>query len=397
MDVVVLAAPCHHQGMSGAELYSASTFRLKVANDLEIRPIIHFEPEEYQVSPEDFVYDFRGAEWLKLCEIMPAIRELGTPRIGGESLNRFSRFATPEEYSDALVASIAVETSAQLFRVGEDVIGRIVLEYLIYGLTESMEDEEFEFRIAGMLDRWGFSILSHLPAGEGWSVALHIPGDYLTLADLSRFVDELCTVAFIPVPVGGDLRSRQIARGLLLAGRPEALVGMAECAWMDAKSQGYDLDSEIGRIELARDVARFANSEAGGFVALGLRTRRRGGRDVIVKTSLLEPDDRTPERYRSVIDARVYPAVRGLFIEQILVGDRAAIIIDVPSQAEHDKPFLVHGAIVEGRAEGSFISIVRRRGEESINIAPAAIHAMLVSGRRALEGSAAETGSTLER
>jgi hypothetical protein len=42
--------------------------------------------------------------------------------------------------------------------------------------------------------------------------------------------------------------------------------------------------------------------------------------------------------------------------------DGMLILIDVPPQPEELKPFLVHGAIVDGRAEGAFVSIVRRRG-----------------------------------
>jgi len=44
------------------------------------------------------------------------------------------------------------------------------------------------------------------------------------------------------------------------------------------------------------------------------------------------------------------------------------MLIDIPPQPEELKPFLVHGAIVDGRIEGAFISIVRCRGESSIPI-----------------------------
>jgi hypothetical protein len=42
------------------------------------------------------------------------------------------------------------------------------------------------------------------------------------------------------------------------------------------------------------------------------------------------------------------------------------IVIDVPPQPEELKPFLVHGAVVDGKAEREFISIVRRQGDEAI-------------------------------
>jgi hypothetical protein len=60
------------------------------------------------------------------------------------------------------------------------------------------------------------------------------------------------------------------------------------------------------------------------------------------------------------------------------------VLIDVPPQPEELKPFLVHGAIVNGRIEGAFISIVRRRGESSIPITAPMIHSTLAAGRALL-------------
>jgi hypothetical protein len=60
------------------------------------------------------------------------------------------------------------------------------------------------------------------------------------------------------------------------------------------------------------------------------------------------------------------------------------ILIDVPPQPEELKPFLVHGAIVDGEAQGAFISIVRRRGDGSIPVTAPMIHSMLAAGRALL-------------
>jgi hypothetical protein len=57
------------------------------------------------------------------------------------------------------------------------------------------------------------------------------------------------------------------------------------------------------------------------------------------------------------------------------------MLIDIPPQPEELRPFLVHGAIVNGRVEGAFISIVRRRGESSIPITAPMIHSTLAAGR----------------
>ena len=68
-------------------------------------------------------------------------------------------------------------------------------------------------------------------------------------------------------------------------------------------------------------------------------------------------------------------------------------LIDVPPQPEELKPFLVHGAIVDGRVEGTFISIVRRRGEASIPMTAPMIHAQIAAGRALLRGDTRPGGT----
>jgi hypothetical protein len=74
-----------------------------------------------------------------------------------------------------------------------------------------------------------------------------------------------------------------------------------------------------------------------------------------------------------------------LSVSQIPVVGGHIVLIDVPSQPEEHKPFLVQGAVTtDGKVEGGFISIVRRRGEDSIPITAVAIHATLSAGRALL-------------
>ena len=177
----------------------------------------------------------------------------------------------------------------------------------------------------------------------------------------------------------------------MTAGRPELLVGLPESRWLDAKSQGYDLQTDHGRIELAQDIARFANSDSDGLLVIGLRTRKAGGGEIISKTSpSLDPFD--TGRYHRAIDGRLFPPVQGLIIRNTpapMSGGRVGymLAVYVPAQPEEMKPFLVHGAIVRGKVEGAFISIVQRRGEHSIPITAPAIHATLAAGRALLRRS----------
>jgi hypothetical protein len=178
--------------------------------------------------------------------------------------------------------------------------------------------------------------------------------------------------------------------GLVRAGRADLLIGMTESDWLECKSQAPPIDTDAGRIELAQDVARFANSDAPALLVIGPVTKRRGGHDTItsIKASPLKYDT---GRFHRAVDQRVFPPIDGLVIENATVGaadgnDGYVMVIFIPAQVEELKPFLVHGAIVAGKVEGAFISIVRRRGEDTIPVRPESIHATLAAGRALLRG-----------
>jgi hypothetical protein len=191
---------------------------------------------------------------------------------------------------------------------------------------------------------------------------------------------------------GGVLEATSTAN-LLRAGRPQLVVGLPESHWFEAKSTAYPIDprngqaSEGAKIELAQDVARFANGDCAALLVIGLRTARQSGIDVVVAPSPVKLGTIQPQQYRDVIDARVYPSISGLTIEQIDLGNgKGLLLIEIPVQPAEYRPFLVHGAIVGSRVEGAFISIVKRRGEGSIPVTASQIHAALAAGVALLRG-----------
>ena len=205
----------------------------------------------------------------------------------------------------------------------------------------------------------------------------------------SRTLDELYVVgqdaiALMEAIRGGPL-TRQTVGDLVRGGHARVLIGQYEGHWLDAKSQHYDLATDRGQISLAQSVTRFCNSEVGGLVVVGMATKRIPGGEEIRSINPFPRDDSMPRRYQQTLERRVFPPPDNLSVESILVGtDKMLILIDVPPQPEELKPFLVHGAIVEGRIEGAFISIVRRRGESSIPITAPMIHSTLAAGRALL-------------
>jgi hypothetical protein len=92
-------------------------------------------------------------------------------------------------------------------------------------------------------------------------------------------------------------------------------------------------------------------------------------------------------KYAQAIDTKVVPPIEDLRVEVIAHGDGDLILIEVPPQSEENKPFLVHGAVIEGKAHGTFFSVVRRRNDEMASTRPANVHANLTVGRAFLRGN----------
>ncbi|GFG65511.1 hypothetical protein MKUB_30010 [Mycobacterium kubicae] len=179
--------------------------------------------------------------------------------------------------------------------------------------------------------------------------------------------------------------NRQIAADLVRAGHVSSLLGQPEGHWLEVKRQHFELPGPVGTIRLAEAVAKFANSELGGLIVIGLAAKKIPGGEVIHRHCPVPIDGKTVKRYRQALEFRLYPPPDRLTIEPIGdPGNLGVILIDIPPQPEELKPFLVHGAIVNGAVEGAFISIVRRRGESSIPTTASMIHSTLAAGRALL-------------
>ena len=143
-------------------------------------------------------------------------------------------------------------------------------------------------------------------------------------------------------------------------------------------------------VELAQDVARFANGDCDSILLIGFKEKKDGKTSRLDRLAPVPLDGIDPDQHRSVIDARVAPPIDGLLVERIDMGnDQGLLLISVPPQPSEIQPYLVHGAVVG-------FSIVRRRGEASIPTTAAQIHAYIVAGKAFLRGGAStqEDGSS---
>jgi hypothetical protein len=167
------------------------------------------------------------------------------------------------------------------------------------------------------------------------------------------------------------------------AGYPSGLIGAKEGEWLEAKSQPWDLDTDFGEIELAQDVARLANA-TGGVIVVGATTRKVDGEETVTQVGGIRPDLFSSHRAKMTIDARVYPPVDGLTVRRVAIKNSSHAIgyVRVPAQDSAVQPFLVHGSIVGRKVEGAFISIVKRRGDQSLSVRAEELHLWLTAGRR---------------
>jgi hypothetical protein len=194
-------------------------------------------------------------------------------------------------------------------------------------------------------------------------------------------------VKVLQLTEGGEFDAEALWQ-LLREGHVDVLIGQSESAYLEVKALGYDLSSLAQKIELAQDVARFANGDVAGLLVIGLAEKKVGAAKRVIRGPVQRFSSADAHRYHKAIDARVHPPIEGLVIQPVpaeLRGDLLCIF--VPAQPRHLKPFLVHGAIINARTEGAFISIVRRRGEHSIPVTPQAIHGALAAGLALLSAS----------
>jgi len=254
---------------------------------------------------------------------------------------------------------------------------------------ESDEDREVEIRqlLTGVMRRHRGSeprIERHAEHSEYATVYFDVPVRGKTTGEALRIGAE--AEAVLAAASGGQLDLRATV-DLVRGGHAGVLVGQPEGRWFDGKRSPYVLSDEAGKWELAKDVAAFANSEAGGLIVIGARTERRGGSDVVTSISDVDLSRVKLVQYRALVRARVQPRVEGLEILAVDHGGEFGVaFIYVPPQREEGKPFVVKGTVSAGKMVANHVSIPTRDGEETRYSDPAEIHALLQIGRAVLRG-----------
>lgn len=190
--------------------------------------------------------------------------------------------------------------------------------------------------------------------------------------------------ALIEATRGGSLTLRT-AVDLISSGCGAALIGQQEGSWFDGKSAPYVLTTDDKKWELAKDVVSFANSETGGVIFIGAKTKRALDGDVVIAITDFELSLVKPLQYRGLLAARTHPVIEGLEIRTVpTTATRGTAYIYVPPQRPELKPFIVNGVVVRGAIRSQHVCIPERDGEDTRFANAAEVHSLLQAGRIAL-------------
>lgn len=228
--------------------------------------------------------------------------------------------------------------------------------------------------------------------GVGYYLHVKIHRDFprgATLGDAWRLGDDARTL--LAIAESGAV-PRRIAVDLIRGGRWGVFKGQPESDWLEAKGAPYaEANAHRGdnwRFELAKDVAAFANSPEGGIIVIGMTTQDSGDGDVITGFKEFELKQVTATTYGNYIAQHVYPRVEGFEVVRAPGGgDRrsgiAALVI--PPQSPSNLPFLVRGAVSDGKILGSHVLWPVRQGNQTALLDIDGIHARLRLGDRAIQ------------
>ena len=212
----------------------------------------------------------------------------------------------------------------------------------------------------------------------------------VTVKDLLSVRDSLSQAAFLPHDA---ITTPYLAFRIIQLGQTQNLLGCQESEWLETKSFAYEfknIDESLWKHELAEDVVQFANTDSGGLLVIGLRTKRKAGADTIHKITPVPPSDTRIQIYTDVLRKRIHPPISRLLIESYPWNDGQIICIFVPPQKHENQPYLVSGLVIGGRYLKSGITLVRRQGDASIPITAEEVHSTLVAGRAFLRGANAK-------
>jgi hypothetical protein len=125
----------------------------------------------------------------------------------------------------------------------------------------------------------------------------------------------------------------------------------------------------------------------GGLIAIGLRTSKVRGQDIISKARPVPLGDLNIAKHHAVVRNWIYPRPTGVRFDPALTQqdpDYGLVIIEIPDQPEALKPFFVRRAQLAGRLRTEHLALPVRLGADTSHWDLAELHSLIIAGRAAL-------------
>ena len=170
---------------------------------------------------------------------------------------------------------------------------------------------------------------------------------------------------------------------ILESGDFSKLVGRIEGNSLECKGQPYNLSTEAGKRELAKDVSSFANLR-GGLIIIGAKTKKSQVHfsDEIEEIRPLEQKLIDPEQYHKILREWIYPEVQNLSIRfyREASSTKGVFVIDIPEQKQDLKPFLIKKSLDGQKTVEVLFGYAERRRDNSQPLSVVDIHTALQKG-----------------
>ncbi len=189
-----------------------------------------------------------------------------------------------------------------------------------------------------------------------------------------------------------ELSASRVAQ-LVRGGYASALVGQPENSWIDVKEQPYSLRTTQQKLELAKDVAAFANTGSEAVIFIGFRTKQGINGEVIDQPRPFPSKAMNVQAMLDSLNGWIVPPLLDVEVEVIeLTAERSFGLIRIPAQDPSALPVMVAGAILDGNLVGTHLTIPLRAGDRTVYADVARVHSLIAAGRAALSGEAQIAG-----
>jgi hypothetical protein len=221
--------------------------------------------------------------------------------------------------------------------------------------------------------------------GPGLLVALvgRFPTRGRSVRDLFETSREFQELVWAATKRGELTAARCVA--LIRGGHISALIGQPESNWIDVKARPHRVSTRREKLELAKDVAAFANSGEDAVIVFGAATKDTINGEVVDAAIPFDLDEMSVQALADTLSAWIVPPILDLEVEAVeSEGGLGYGFIFIPSQEPSTLPVLVNGAVIDERFIGTLLAIPLRFGQRTVYADAARVHSLIAAGRAAL-------------